>query len=113
MEQFQPLVALVGIDDEFIVDRNNPLRRILSHGVKADLDAIKLEVQHGRNPFDALDHASRNGRQQQLGRVEGIGRTRQPSIHPDLGYRGAGQAGPGINPARRNPVFQHVGFPVR
>lgn len=33
----------------FIVDRNNPLRRILSHGVKADLDAIKLEVQHGRN----------------------------------------------------------------
>jgi hypothetical protein len=78
MQKIETPIVLVGIDNEFIIDRDHLGRAILADAVKVNFDAAKLKVEHWCHPLDPLDHASGNGCEEQLRRVKGV----RPLLYP-------------------------------
>ena len=75
--------------------------------MQLDLDAPELELQHRRDPLDALDHAGGDSSEKQLRRIERI----RPAIHirieRDRGALGCGLAAVAVDAAALNTIFEH------
>lgn len=99
MQEFKPMVVLVSVDDQFVINRHDLRRIILAYAVKMDLHATQFEFQQRRHAFYALDHAGRYGSEEQLGGIEGIRSAADIGIENDLGVLCCGEAAVGINQA--------------
>jgi hypothetical protein len=56
--------------------------------MEANLHAAQFELEHWRHALNALDHARRDRRQEQLSRIEGIGATTHICVQDDRGAFG-------------------------
>ena len=80
------------------------------HTVQSHFSTAKPEADHRRDTLDAFDHACRDGRQEQLGRIECVSTPAHVRIEHDFGLFAVGRAPMGVNPLRDHVVFQHERF---
>ncbi|WP_322791140.1 hypothetical protein [Mesorhizobium tianshanense] len=66
MEQVEPLVALVRIDGQNVVDVDDLWRAFLPRRVEINLNASQIKLQHRGSPLDALDHKGGHSREQKF-----------------------------------------------
>lgn len=107
MQELQPLVGLIGVDDKLVVDRGDSRRAVAPNGMQCDLDAPQLETEHRGDALDALDHAGGDRRQKQFSRIEGIGPALETGVENKRGVLGRGQAASCIGPSGLNAIFEH------
>ena len=107
MQKIEAPIVLVRIDDEFVVDRDHLGRAILADAVKVNFDAAKIKVEHRSHPLDPLDHASGDGREEQLSRVEGVRPAIDVRVEEDLGVFGGSGTAVRVDPSSADAVFQH------
>ena len=80
-------------------------RAILANAVKVNFDAAKIKVEHRRHPLYPLDHASGNGCEEQLRRVEGVRPAVDVRVKDDLG-------GP-TNPKLKRQHYTHYNLQAK
>lgn len=72
MQELQPPVVLVGLDNDFIVHGHHHGRGVLSDAVELHFHALELELDHGRNALDTFDHAGCNRSKKEFNWIKGI-----------------------------------------
>src|SRR5690606_15258140 len=112
VQQFQPLVGLVTVDRQDVIDRDDARRSILALGLKAHLHPAKLELQHRADPLDALEHAGGYRGEKQLGRIEGVRASRKGGVDNQFRLLAGGEAAIGVDPPCVNLVFKHQAAPL-
>jgi len=98
VQQLQPPVILVRVDDELVVDGDDLRRTVLSNGMHVDLGAAEIELQHRRHAFDPLDHAGRHSCKKQFSRVERVQPPIDVRIKDDLRILAASQTAVRVQP---------------
>jgi hypothetical protein len=77
--------------------------------VEGDVDRADLELQYRGDALDALDHAGRDGREEQRRRSEGVAPARAVGVEGDGGLLGRGHALVCVEPASGDIKRQLVG----
>lgn len=57
VKQVNPVICLVSIDDDFVVDLGDLGRAVLPDTPNGDLYAPKIELEYGNDPFRSLENA--------------------------------------------------------
>ena len=107
VQEIDPAIVLVGVDDYLVVYRGHPGRRVLAHAVQPNVDATKIELEQRCRAFDALDHAGRQRREQKLGRIEGVGTAVDVGVEINLRVLAACEAAMRIDASCIDMVFKH------
>lgn len=102
VQQLQPLISFIRVDDKLLVDGSYARRAVAPNVVQRDPDATQLETEHRGNALDALGHAGGDRRQKQFGWIEGVGPALKTGVDNRRGVLGRGDAALCIGPSGFN-----------
>ena len=100
------MIDLLRLDCDFILDTQHLWRRILANTVQMNLNAMVLKANHGRDAFNAFEHAGRECGQEKLRRIEGIRTASQIRIQDDFSPFAPGYAAVSVYSTPRYGVLQ-------
>jgi hypothetical protein len=107
MQQFDPMVRLVRVDRDEVIDGEQFRRAILSDRVEACLEAVQLESEDRQDALGAFDEAGREGAEEQLDGIEGVGSSGEVRIGYQAGLLRGDQAAVAVEAMGADVIFEH------
>ena len=100
-------IGFIRVNDKFIVHRNHLRWTVLPGTVQLHFHTQQIKLEHRRRPLDALDHASGDGGEEELRRVEGIRPAIDVRVEDNFGVFGGGDAAMQIDALGADLVLEH------